>query len=80
MESLSNKEILVRLLDRTENLPAMEQDIKSIKEHLKALNGKVADHEKRIRVQENWKSYITGAVAFAVAIGIPNLVTIASAL
>lgn len=34
----------------------------------------------RVRELEKWRAYLTGAVALAVALGLPNLVTIASAI
>lgn len=79
-EHLSNKEMITRLLDRTENIPAMASDIKGIKDHLATLNSKVADHEQRVRGLENWRSYITGGLGLAIALGIPDIVTIASNL
>lgn len=42
-----------------------------ILDQVKKTNGRVLELEK-------WKSYLTGAVALAVALGIPNLISLAS--
>lgn len=51
------------------------------KRHTERLNQIYAEVKKtngRVRELEKWRSYLTGAVALAVALGLPNLITLAT--
>lgn len=40
-------------------------------------NGRVNKLEEDVKAIDRWKAYITGAVALAMAIGLPNLIALA---
>lgn len=69
----------------------MTEESISLKEYIKEMDARHTKQLDAILVQatktngrvsalENWRSYVTGAVALALALGIPNLITLASRL
>ena len=57
-ETLTNKEILIRLLDRTEDMPSIRSSIENIDKHLEALNSKVAAHEKQLLTFRDFRTKV----------------------
>lgn len=68
----------------TEESFSLKEYIREMDErHTKQLDAILAQATKtngRVSNLENWRNYVTGAVTLAVALGIPNLVTLASRL
>jgi uncharacterized protein YoxC len=64
-QNLTQKEILIRLMDKVENLPALAQSVSGIEKHLDTLNKDVATAVERIGKLETEN---TQAKAYAVAV------------
>lgn len=51
-----------------EFMASVTGDLKYIKDHVTRTNGKVAEQERRIAKQENWKFYTNGSIVIIVFI------------
>jgi hypothetical protein len=69
--NLTQKEILFRLMDKVENLPALVQSVENIDNHLSKLNSKVASHVKEIQaLKDEHRNIKSFAAAISVMFGV----------
>ena len=66
-EGYTVKEMVSRMDDQ------LNKKLDSIHEQVKKTNGRVLELEK-------WRAYLTGAVALALAFGLPNLISIVNGI
>jgi len=64
-KDLTQKEMLIRLMDKTEDLPAIRTSLEGIEKHLEELNSKVATNVKDIKRLDIFKTRVTvyGSIA-----------------
>lgn len=84
-ENLTQKELLIRLMDKVDNIEKEQSNhhsfsrakLESIEDQAIRTNGRVLKLEEEQAKIQQWKAYITGGMALALAIGLPNLITLA---
>lgn len=76
------KEMVSKLLEQNADMERrqirLEEKVEAVLFQATKTNGRVSELERKLQDIDKWKSYVMGMAAFALALGIPNIIAIAS--
>ena len=70
-------EMRTEIKSQGQNQVRMEQILEEVLHQAKKTNGRINALETEVKKIDQWKAYITGGMALAMAIGLPNLIALA---